>query len=353
MAYTFIISDESVNSHGYRILTNGINTERFEKNPVMLYMHDEQRGVIGRWENIRKKGPQLLADAVFDETSELGKEVKNKVENRFLKATSLGIIISDFLKSDDAEPDTVSSCELCEVSIVAVPSNKNAVKLYDSKGRTLLSLNDLSASDLHKRLIELFGLAEDATDEDIINAVKSKQDTPEQDVQKALSLGFIDRESLALMTTLRKADEPAFRKFMADKQKNLSGEIHKVVSDAVRKGKIISFEKGVFENIGRSMGINTLKAVLSAMPEKVSLSAMLNNDKVKDRSKWTLMDYRKYAPHELRDNPQLYAELSQRDEENITLAEFDLEYYRRNNPEYLTENPDEYKRLLEKSKKKK
>ena len=80
MTYTFIISDESVNADGFVIQTKGIRTERFKKNPVMLYMHAREKGVIGRWDNIRTEGSQLIADAVFDENNPLGKEVKERVD---------------------------------------------------------------------------------------------------------------------------------------------------------------------------------------------------------------------------------------------------------------------------------
>lgn len=43
------------------IQTKGIRTERFKKNPVMLYMHAREKGVIGRWDNIRTEGSQLIA----------------------------------------------------------------------------------------------------------------------------------------------------------------------------------------------------------------------------------------------------------------------------------------------------
>ena len=83
MTYTFIISDESVNADGFVIQTKGIRTERFKKNPVMLYMHAREKGVIGRWDNIRTEGSQLIADAVFDENNPLGKEVKERVDGGF------------------------------------------------------------------------------------------------------------------------------------------------------------------------------------------------------------------------------------------------------------------------------
>lgn len=70
----FIVSDETINSNGFIVLTAGINTARFERNPIMLYMHERENGVIGRWENVHKQGVQLIAEAVFDEGVELGKK---------------------------------------------------------------------------------------------------------------------------------------------------------------------------------------------------------------------------------------------------------------------------------------
>ena len=74
-ATTFVLSDETVNSYGFVVLTEGIDTTAFERNPVMLYMHNRDGNVIGRWDNIRKEGKRLLADAVFDESTELGAQV--------------------------------------------------------------------------------------------------------------------------------------------------------------------------------------------------------------------------------------------------------------------------------------
>lgn len=54
---TFVISDESVNSYGKVILTDGIDISQFERNPVMLYMH-ERATVVGRWEEHTQRGKE-------------------------------------------------------------------------------------------------------------------------------------------------------------------------------------------------------------------------------------------------------------------------------------------------------
>lgn len=56
MAYTFLLSDETINSYGTRVLTAGIRLENFLKNPIMLWNHtrawsdkEDQILPIGRW----------------------------------------------------------------------------------------------------------------------------------------------------------------------------------------------------------------------------------------------------------------------------------------------------------------
>lgn len=40
----FLLSDESLNSHGSIIMTDGIRLDRFLANPVMFYNHEQ-----GKW----------------------------------------------------------------------------------------------------------------------------------------------------------------------------------------------------------------------------------------------------------------------------------------------------------------
>ena len=134
---TFVVSDESINSYGYIVITEGIDTTAFERNPIMLYMH-ERKTVVGRWENIRKDGKKLLADAVFDESTELGRTVKTQVENGFLRSASIGVDIIETKEIDGV--NIVTKSVLYEISIVDIPANKNALKLYKKGGLQRLAL---------------------------------------------------------------------------------------------------------------------------------------------------------------------------------------------------------------------
>ena len=104
---TFILHDETVNTYGFRMLTSGANLEEFRKNPVMLLNHDDWKMPIGRWENIRIEGTQILADAVFDEADPRAVEVQKKVDTDFLRMASIGAWAQE--TSDAYGPDVAGA----------------------------------------------------------------------------------------------------------------------------------------------------------------------------------------------------------------------------------------------------
>ena len=147
-----ILSDSSLNCYGYRVLTSGMSIEAFKKNPIMLYMHFRDEGspywgdykAIGHWEDIQLNGDELSAIPVFDKVDDLSKEIAAKYEAGTFNAASVGIkIIATSANKDVLLPgqtrETVTECELREASIVDIPANSNAVRLYDRSTSVLLA----------------------------------------------------------------------------------------------------------------------------------------------------------------------------------------------------------------------
>ena len=63
----FIISDESVNRYGYRILSRGMSTASFEKNPVVFYNHGTYNLPIGKGKNLQHEPDgSITLDIDFD-----------------------------------------------------------------------------------------------------------------------------------------------------------------------------------------------------------------------------------------------------------------------------------------------
>lgn len=353
---TFVLSDESVNSYGFVVLTEGIDTSAFERNPVMLYMHNRDGNVIGRWENIRKVDKRLLGDAVFDDSTELAATVKKQVEKGFLRSVSIGIeqIATEELNG----VQTVTKCRLIEASIVDIPSNENAVKLFRRTGGYVYNLKELETDntpeDLKTALIALLGLEKDADDKDIIEAVKMAiegKETPEEAVDAAIMGGYIDAAQRGTFIALARGNRSAFRDFVIGQKKAQAPEITRLINEAVSKRKLLGCETAIFERLGTKIGAKALGELLFTLrPMPKPMELIKGGAAYSDRSQWTLDDYRKFAPQKLERDPELYARLV-RAEKGEEIAPHSLEWYRRNNPEYLREHPEVYRELLEQEKK--
>ena len=291
MNKTFVVSDESVNSYGFTVLTDGIDLSRFEKNPIMFYQHDSQK-VIGKWENVRKEGNQLLADAVFDTESELGKEVSRKVEQGFLKATSLGI---SFQRTDLSSDNKLSKCLLHEISIVSIGSNHNALKLYndDSEFISLAFGSILEQNELGK----ILNLSE-PTQANILEATKLLL------AEKTELLNFqnsVNQERKELATDL--VDYCILRK---------------VIPENLREIQLKQFEEE-YEKAWETLSNSALDTY--PFKGKMNFFALLKQEQRKQgkeyetekpKSLWDLEDYRRFAPEELEANPQFYRELAEK-----------------------------------------
>lgn len=175
MKYTFIITDESINSYGFRVLTEGIDFSNFVKNPVALFMHERADWTlpIGRWENIRRDGDKLLADLVFDTKDEFALKIQSKVDQKILSACSIGIEALEFSEENviaGQKRATVTKSILKEVSIVDIPSNKSALRVYLSNDNdsyeSIPIINSSKNNDMKKIALKL-GLTENATEDEI------------------------------------------------------------------------------------------------------------------------------------------------------------------------------------------
>ena len=127
------ISNESLNSYGTRVLTAGMNVEQYNRNPVLLYMH-ERGQVIGYVKDLRVEGDEVTGELMFDEATELSRRCKKQWEFGSLKMVSVGIDILELsedpkhLVQGQTSP-TISKSKLLEVSLVDIGANDDAIVL--------------------------------------------------------------------------------------------------------------------------------------------------------------------------------------------------------------------------------
>jgi hypothetical protein len=199
--FTFVISDESLNSYGFRVLTDGIDTTLFDKNPIALWVHTRPYGwdknreplPIGKWVNLRRDGKKLIGDLEFDEDDDFAVSLMRKVEKGIINMVSAGlraITTSDdpsVLVKGQTRP-TVVQCMLMEVSLVDIGANRNAMRLQDEfgveinlsdkEGNHLLPLlsdiqNQNNDMKFQEQIAQVLKLSDGASEADILAAVQN------------------------------------------------------------------------------------------------------------------------------------------------------------------------------------
>ena len=321
----FIISDESLNRFGFVVLTSGIDIEKFIRNPVMFFNHNREAGVIGRWENVRVDNGKLFATPVFDEADEVGKKVSQKVENGFIRAASIGI---EPIERDETGA-VLLSCELIECSICDIPSNSNALMLYQNGNQVknnedYLNLNLIKPPKIMKdedvkKIIEALGLSPDATVDDVLAAIAALSgDSPNAIVENSIKLNVVKAYEKASLLKMAALDVQAFVKYMDDRKadyvKERRTEAQELVNVAANDGRLPypanSKKSKEFLVNAIASDLEAGKLLLTNLNKRVSIAELISraNSGI-GNSEWTLNDYRKKAPHQLASNPELYKRL--------------------------------------------
>jgi len=282
MAKTFILHDETVNTKGFRMLTSGCNLEELIKNPVMLYMHNDWTRPIGRWENIRIEGSQILADAIFDMEDKRengGAEVSSQVERDFIRMASIGSWPPEEVSYDESimMPGqllaTVTKWTAREASIVTIGSNHNSMVFYDRETGKQIELNDPTA------LIRLM----DSTPK-IINPKNKQMDELDQILNLADTATPVERTAavkaiLAERDTLKTANETLTLRLSdietaaANERK---AEAINLVDTAVKDGRIDAKAKESFIKLF-DVDFESAKATIEAIPQRQSVQSQIQN----------------------------------------------------------------------------
>lgn len=258
------ISNESVNCYGTRILTSGLDITQYERNPVLLYMH--QRGtVVGMVKDIKVEGQDVTGELVFDEATDLSRQLKKQWDFGSLKMVSANIQVLE-MSDDEAllmegqDRPTITRSRLFEVSVVDIGGNDDAIVLTH-EGKTLA----LKAADGAQAIDTVLPLLNSDN-----NPLKQKKDMELK--QLALQLGLPETATEAEVNAKIVALEQAQKEV---EQMKLAA-IGEAVDNAIRQKRIAANMKSHFVELGQKVGLADLKVVLSAMQPQQKLSGMLH-----------------------------------------------------------------------------
>lgn len=142
----FCLTDDSVNVYGYRLLTSGLQLDRFAP-AIGFLMHNREDGVAVKWEDFRTETGCLFAKPVINTVR--FPDLADQIENGFYNAASVGHIVALEICEDPKTylegqtGPTVTKWFPRECSIVDIPGNYSAIaKLYDERDNILHDLSD-------------------------------------------------------------------------------------------------------------------------------------------------------------------------------------------------------------------
>lgn len=315
---TFILHDDSVNTYRFRMLTAGANLDEFRRNPVMFLHHNDYDLPIGRWENIRVEGSQILADAVFDELDDQAMKVKGKVDRGFIRMASIGAWAPEEKTEDPAmmlpgqTGPTVTKWTVREASIVAIGANHNALRMYNRSTGELIDLSDTDAvlrlmDDLSIKKIDnmsnlktILKLHDNASDADIETAVQNLQQENESLKQANATL---EDENKRLKDEADNAE--------AQRQQAQKTEAVQLVDAAVRDGRLDASGKDAFIALFDA-DFERAKATLNAIPKVKSVVSQIEEQQVELKDfvskSWNELDRAGLLPKLKDAAPEIYAQ---------------------------------------------
>lgn len=159
-----ILSDSTIDRDNEVLISNGIDTKAFEKNPVILWSHKMGEPPVGSVIKFQKTPTELIVKVKMAETP-FAKDLFTLIKGGHLKSMSIGFLPTEHLVKGTKEFDSFikenreiykninkanvifSKSILLEGSLVSIPANTNSEILSVSKDFSEETLEKLSFSN--------------------------------------------------------------------------------------------------------------------------------------------------------------------------------------------------------------
>lgn len=208
---TQILSNETINSKGYIVLNDGIIWDRYKNNPILMLEHEDTKEPIGRVENIRFENGNWVGELKFAPTEE-GKRKEKLYDEGYYNAVS---ICGAVQFADNNGMKYAVKFEVWEISLVAIPSNPDAVGTPINKE----GLNIIFNSNFGEQYIEKLS----ANAQSLINKYEQKNICMEKEKKIEDSVNEnLNTESKNLSEKEKVIDNDSIQSLNAEKDKPLS-----------------------------------------------------------------------------------------------------------------------------------
>ena len=214
LEYDFIITDETLNRNGWRIIVAGIDLEGFRKNPVCCVQHDTYMIPVGKWKNLRVEDNVLKGTVEFDRNDPEAVRLYWKYKDGYMNTVSLHIIPLEESKEEGMLLEgqryaTVTKSEMLEISLVTIPGQRNAVRLSTVDGKEY-KLNFLLNNKMNEDKVTVESLQQELKAQKKLNAqnlIRLHQQrgvVAEGEVEPLTELALSNYDSVSRMLDARK-----------------------------------------------------------------------------------------------------------------------------------------------------
>jgi len=147
--FTFTFSSPGVDRDHDTINQLGIDLKEFKKNPVVIWAHDYSLPPVARVESTWVRDGKLMGSISFPPKGvhALADTLHGLVEHGFLNAVSVGFTPIEVVQREDGGHD-YKQIELMELSLVPVPSNREALIQATAKGVNVNPVSEWAANIL-------------------------------------------------------------------------------------------------------------------------------------------------------------------------------------------------------------
>ena len=283
----FILSNSDLNMHGFRVLTEGVDLSEFEKNPVMLWMHERADGTpekmpIGFWEELKIDGDNITGVPNFDDNDPMAMKIYHKVEHGTIRAASAGVLPVK-LSSEPADMvtgqtlPTFKKSKFKEASLCDIGSNAGAVSLYNLDGQ-IVKLSAFSEQfknilNPQENVMKITSLNAPAVFALLkLDPEKATEADALAEVQKIVTLAAEQGVQITTLSIANKEFKDELTKLKADLNE---GKIVTLVNKAIDERKILAGEKEMYIKLAAG-DFETTKTLLDSKKGTPKIEGKLN-----------------------------------------------------------------------------
>lgn len=279
-----IFSTESVDAAKHIMKMGGVDLSRFNDNPVLLFVHNDEAMPVGTIKNLRVENSQLVGEVVWDEKDPEALKIKGKYERGIMRGFSIRATIKKSHKVGNVR--VIEEWELIEISCVAVPANKDCLVVEKSiKSKVEGSDEEIELPDVVR--VDFFS---NQFSKSILNMeqvfkklgiVAAEQQTEDEVMKK---IGNLEKRASDAEADVKKKesqiealnDEISTLKEDAETQK-----INDLVDGAVTKKKIMAGEAESFKKLAKT-SFDTVKSLLDSKQGVESPSEQIRSEETSD-----------------------------------------------------------------------